>query len=67
MDKQRQLKSLCDRLSDMGVMFMLSNSDTPEANSLYNGYNVEKIYANRFINSKADGRGKISEIIVRNY
>lgn len=67
MDKQRQLKSLCDRLSDMGVMFMLSNSDTPEANSLYNGYKVEKIYASRFINSKADGRGKISEIIVRNY
>lgn len=67
MDKQHQLKSLCDRLSDMGVMFMLSNSDTPEANSLYNGYKVEKIYASRFINSKADGRGKISEIIVRNY
>ena len=35
--------------------------------SLYNGYKVEKIYASRFINSKADGRGKISEIIVRNY
>ena len=67
MDKQVQLKSLCDKLSAMGVNFMLSNSDTPISNELYSEYNVEKIYASRSINSKADGRGKIAEIIVRNY
>lgn len=67
MDKQVQLKSLCDKLSAMGVNFILSNSDTPISNDLYSEYNVEKIYASRSINSKADGRGKIAEIIVRNY
>jgi len=67
MSEQIKLKELCDKLSEIGTKFMLSNSDTPVANELYCGYKIEKIQASRFINSKADGRGKISEIIVRNY
>lgn len=67
MDEQIALKELCDKLHSMGVKFMLSNSDTPISNDLYSAYNVEKIYASRFINSKSNGRGKISEIVVRNY
>lgn len=67
MDKQMALKLLCDKLSEMGVKFMLSNSDTKISRELYAAYNVEEVYASRFINSKADSRGKISEIIVRNY
>ncbi len=67
MDKQRDLKNLCDKLTSLGVKFMLSNSDTSASNELYSGYKIEKIYASRFINSKASGRGKITEILVRNY
>lgn len=67
MTEQIALKELCEKLDAMGVKFMLSNSDTPVSNELYDSYNVEKIYASRFINSRASGRGKISEIIVRNY
>ncbi len=67
MDEQRELKNLCDKLTSLGVKFMLSNSDTSASNELYSGYKIEKIYASRFINSKASGRGKITEILVRNY
>ena len=67
MSDQMELKHLCDKLTSMGVMFMLSNSDTRISNDLYSDYNIEKICANRFINSKASGRGKTPEIIVRNY
>lgn len=67
MKEQLSLKNLCDKLTAQGVYFMLSNSDTQHSNELYSNYNIEKIYASRFINSKAGGRGKISEIIVRNY
>ncbi len=66
-DKQLELKKLCDNLTSIGVKFMLSNSDTPTSNKLYSDYKIEKIYANRSINSKANGRGKITEILVRNY
>ena len=43
-----------------------SNSDTEFINELYREYNITKIQANRFINSKGNGRGKISEVLVRN-
>lgn len=66
-DDHLRLKKLCDILDSIGVMFMLSNSDTPLSNELYQKYRVEKILACRNINSKGDGRGKISEIIVTNY
>lgn len=67
MDKQIELRSLCDKLTEKGVKFMLSNSDTDASNKLYHGYNIEKVYASRFINANSSGRGKISEIVIRNY
>lgn len=67
MNEQIALKELCDKLNALGVNFMLSNSDTEQSNELYKNYNIEKLYASRFINSKSSGRGKISEIVVRNY
>ena len=62
-----ELKKICDSLDSMGVKFMLSNSDCIRSNELYSEYKIEKLYASRFINSKSNGRGKISEILVRNY
>ena len=62
-----ELKDLCDRLDSLGVKFMLSNSDCSISNELYSEYKIEKIYASRHINANSQGRGKISEILVRNY
>ncbi len=65
--RQTELCMLCKKLDSMGVKFMLSNSDTEFTNELYSGFEIKKVFAARAINSKADGRGKISEILVKNY
>jgi len=66
-DMQVKLKELCDELDKMGVHFMLSNSDTKGINKLYKNYEIKKVFASRAINSVASKRGKITEVLVRNY
>ena len=44
-----------------------SNSDTEFIKNLYSEFHIEEIQANRFINSKSSGRGKISEVLVNNF
>lgn len=66
-DMQFKLRDLCDELDSRGVMFMLSNSDTKIVNELYENYNIKKVFASRAINANGNGRGKITEVIVRNY
>ena len=67
MDMQFKLRDVCDELDSMGVKFLLSNSDTKLVNKLYENYNIKKVFASRQINANADGRGKITEVLVRNY
>ena len=67
MDMQLKLRDVCDELDSMGVKFLLSNSDTKLVNELYENYNIKKVFASRQINANADGRGKITEVLVRNY
>ena len=64
---QLSLRALCDRLDRLGVRFMVSNSHAPLILALYKGYKIELVYATRAINSKANRRGKITEVIVTNY
>jgi DNA adenine methylase len=68
-DKQMQLdlRDLCDRLHTRGICFMLSNSNAPLILDLYQDYKIELVYATRAINSKANKRGKIPEVIITNY
>lgn len=66
-DMQFKLRDVCDELDSMGVKFLLSNSDTPLVNELYENYNIKKVFASRAINANANGRGKITEVLVRNY
>ncbi|MFI3300729.1 MAG: DNA adenine methylase [Candidatus Gastranaerophilales bacterium] len=66
-DMQFKLKALCDELDTRGVKFMLSNSDTKLVNELYKNYNIKKVFASRNINANGAGRGKITEVLVRNY
>jgi len=67
LDMQFKLREVCDELDSMGVKFLLSNSDTKITNELYENYNIKKVFASRAINSNAHGRGKITEVLVRNY
>ena len=67
LDMQFKLRDVCDELASMGVMFMLSNSDTKLVNELYSNYEIKKVFASRAINANGNGRGKITEVLVRNY
>ncbi|NLY85276.1 MAG: DNA adenine methylase [Tissierellia bacterium] len=64
---QVRLKELCDKLTERGIKFLLSNSSAPFILELYKDYKIEFVKARRTINSNGDGRGKIKEVLVRNY
>ncbi len=64
---QEELRNLCNELNKRGVFFMLSNSDTPFIHELYRDYKINLVFASRAINSAATKRGKITEVIIKNY
>lgn len=73
-DAQIRLKEYCDRIHAAGYQFMLSNSDCKGKNEadnffdvLYEAYQIERVWASRNINAIASKRGKLTEILVRNY
>lgn len=66
-EEQIRLKRLCDELDAKGVKFLLSNSATDFILDLYRDYNVTIVQANRAINSRGDKRGKVNEVLVKNY
>jgi DNA adenine methylase len=67
LEEQRRLAEVFGELARKGVKAMLSNSDTPAVRELYRGFRVDTVYASRSINSRADKRGKVGEVVVRNY
>lgn len=66
-DEQRRLARVFRELDGRGAYVMLSNSDTPLVRKLYAGFAIDEVLAGRAINSKAERRGKVTELIVRNY
>jgi DNA adenine methylase len=66
-DDQRQLRDVFAELTRRGVRAMLSNSDTPFVRELYAGFPLEQVFVNRAVNSKANARGKVAEVLVLNY
>ena len=64
---QIELRNLCDRLNQRQVRFMLSNSAAPLVFELYSEFKIELVDMARSINSKADKRGKIKEVLITNY
>ncbi|MFK5974961.1 MAG: MvaI/BcnI family restriction endonuclease [Sulfurovum sp.] len=65
-ERQKELFDIFKALDNKKCSVFHSNSDTVFIKELYNDYDINIVQANRFINSKASGRGKISEILVRN-
>ena len=73
-NEQIRLAKFIDEISSCGAKVMLSNSDPQNIDpsdtffeDLYKSYTINKVEATRSINSKADGRGKIKELIICNY
>lgn len=67
LDMQLKLKNVCDELNLRGVHFLLSNSDSDFVNKLYSKYTINKVFASRSLNANPNGRGKITEVLVKNY
>jgi DNA adenine methylase len=66
-DMQFRLREFCDYIDSVGAKFMLSNSSSQLVYELYESYNVDIVMASRVVNCKGTGRGKIEELIIRNY
>jgi DNA adenine methylase len=54
-------------LHGRGVKLVLSNSDTPLIQELYAPFTIEVVMARRQVNSRADKRGEVREVLVRNF
>lgn len=71
---QRRLKKYVDRLSARGCKVMLSNSDCRGRNTedtffddIYCDYHIERVWASRSINANPDKRGRLTELLIRNF
>ncbi len=71
---QIRLKRFCDQVQDAKVPFMLSNSDCLRSNGtdrffddLYESYDIHRVWASRSVNANGAKRGKLTELLVRNY
>lgn len=72
--EQTRLAHFFARLSRYGCKMMLSNSDCCAQNpndtffeNLYGNFIIDKVHASRFVNAIPSKRGKLTEILVRNY
>lgn len=73
-EQQKRLAAFCRKLDRDGHQWLLSNSDPANTDDtdkffdeIFSGFDIQRVSASRMINSKADGRGKITELAVRNY
>jgi len=64
-EEQRRLAALMHRLADRGVFALLSNAGSGPARDLYGSLSCDRVHARRSINSRADRRGHVPEILVR--
>ena len=65
--EQVRLKKTFDNLTAKNVKCVLSNSNTEFIRDLYKGYDIITVTANRAINSRADKRGRVREVIIKNF
>lgn len=73
-DQQKRLADFCRHLDRAGHQWLLSNSDPHNTDpndmffeEIFKGFDIHRVSASRMINSKSDGRGKITELAIRNY
>ncbi len=64
---QEELAMVYRALDQRGCKLMLSNSDVPWIRELYRGFDVHTVHVARSINSNAEKRGAVAEVVVCNY
>lgn len=74
-DEQIRLSGYCAMISKIpNVKWMLSNADCSAKNpndtffeNLYADFNIHRVYASRAINANPSKRGKLTELLIKNY
>jgi DNA adenine methylase len=66
-EMQVRLRDVYRVLDRRGCRLMLSNSDVRFIRDLYRGFEIDTVAAPRAVNCDATRRGKVSEVVVRNY
>ena len=71
--EQIRLKEFCETLNNIGHQWILSNSDMKNVNpddnffdDLYEEFNIFRVNARRSINSNANKRGNLTELLITN-
>ncbi len=64
---QQDLARVFRELSEQGCLCLLSNSYTPFILKLYQKFRIEIVNARRAVNSNANRRGCVKEVVVLNY
>jgi DNA adenine methylase len=73
--EQIRLRNYCAMLSELpNVKWMLSNADCSAKNpedtffeNLYNDFSINRVQASRAINANPSKRGKLTELLIKNY
>lgn len=65
--EQAELAAAVRELDRRGTRIVLSNSDTHEVRRLYAGLRIDQVFARRNVNTRADRRGPVAEVVVRNF
>ena len=73
-NNQKELAEYFKKLDYKNAKLMLSNSNPKNTNkddnffeTIYDGFNINEVFAKRMINSNVKGRGAISELVITNY
>ena len=74
-DEQIRLRDFCARINEhVNVMWMLSNADCSAKNpedtffeDIYADFHIHRVYASRAINANPEKRGKLTELLIKNY
>jgi DNA adenine methylase len=68
-DAQRRLRDLMIRLTGRGAKCLLSNADTEYIRTLYDHdfFDIVPVQARRAINSNSSGRGRVNEVLIKNW
>ncbi len=73
-NEQIRLRDFCHRVSARNANFILSNSDVKGKDEndnffdeIYHAYNIRRVMATRMVNANPDKRGKLTELLIRNY
>ena len=72
-NEQIRLSNFCKKIDNLEYHFILSNSDVRGKipnddffDELYEQFSIKRVFANRMINSNAEKRGKLTELLITN-